>query len=1072
MNQWIKPEHIFPILNSEHFPTNEGKINVRDQLIADCAESKVLLIVTGYSGLDQVIWFIARHAKNAKIEIVFGSEPKISNESRLPKRSKKLGDEMRDYWLEKGLSPKTNSSILETIKAIEEGRVSAKIHTERFLHAKAYVTDKAATFGSSNFSNPGLVVSREFNGRFVFSEPRYKKISEFIHGCWERSDEYSKTLLALLRELQLYATWKEALARSCAALLEGEWATDLIPDGLRSEFDKLWPHQKQGIAQALTVLETQGAVVIADPTGSGKTKTGGWLIRLAHQRMLSKGGEKTTSLIPVIVSPSSVENNWHEILDEVGVAREGLSQGILSNSAKESTKRRLNLIEKTNLLAVDEIHNYYNLKASRTQVLSNNMAESRIFMTATPINKDFRDLIRLMNLLGTEDLDSETFRKLKGLEDKINHPDNEVKEQARNTAKKLVQQFMVRRTRSELKAIVESRPDEYQMKDRIANYPIYVSEEYKLKNTGLDSKIIKQIESLVSSIKGLSRLKELKLSKYDIATSRTETAYLNARVNGSAALAKWHIWDRLNSSPIALLEHILGSNKTKTDYKLNYNEGGSKGIINSTVDLDLPIWKLTDSLKHSSKFPSWLSNLEDFEKVKKEEILAYENIVILVKELSNQRISSKIEIITHHYSNRKKVLVFDHCIITLHYIKKILEERDFKVDLFVGTSGSKKKRVGIAEKKYGLLSDDLPRIALMSDSMSEGINLQGSSILIHLSSPTTVKKAEQRAGRLDRMNSIFKEIQIFYPERDLISENMKDHLRERCQLVGDVIGANLKLPDEEIEEVDIDELEMGHKKITEVMGTNKDGLFDAFHKVKQLIGPDGLISEENYEDMRTSKARVMSYIGLVETEKPWCFFVIQTNKNWAPQWVFLDFSKKNATTHRGIFTQIDEVCDHLTTNLEIAQDLEPSVHADEWVTKYLEHVERHEIQLLPKRRKALLSQMNEVLNCWQKIVGYHTEIGKELGLLRLASISRGDVVLDLRQLASTWNDWYREYRDHLNLDKSSGVRKQKKTLDKIKETPPENIDAFIRRFSHIEAMEGIDPRTIAMIAGIPRFLEN
>ena len=116
--------------------------------------------------------------------------------------------------------------------------------------------------------------------------------------------------------------------------------------------------------------------------------------------------------------------------------------------------------------------------------------------------------------------------------------------------------------------------------------------------------------------------------------------------------------------------------------------------------------------------------------------------------------------------------------------------------------------------------------------------------------------------------------------------------------------------------------------------------------------------------------------------------------------------------------------------------------------------------------------MNEVLNCWQKIVGYHTEIGKELGLLRLASISRGDVVLDLRQLASTWNDWYREYRDHLNLDKSSGVRKQKKTLDKIKETPPEHIDAFIRRFSHIEAMEGIDPRTIAMIAGIPRFLEN
>ena len=209
---------------------------------------------------------------------------------------------MRDYWLERGLSPKTNSSILQTIEAIESGRVSVKIHTEKFLHGKAFATEKAAIFGSSNFSKPGLVDSRELNGRFVNSEPRYKEILRFIDGCWNRSEDYTDGLLALLSELQLHSSWKEALARSCAALLEGDWAQYLIPDGLRSEFDSLWPHQKQGIAQALTVLETQGAVVIADPTGSGKTKTGGWLIQLAYQRMLSKGGIKTTSLIPVVVS--------------------------------------------------------------------------------------------------------------------------------------------------------------------------------------------------------------------------------------------------------------------------------------------------------------------------------------------------------------------------------------------------------------------------------------------------------------------------------------------------------------------------------------------------------------------------------------------------------------------------------------------------------------------------------------------------------------------------------------------------------------------------------------------------
>ena len=1068
--KWIELEVPFPELDSEEFPTNEGAKKVRDQLIEDCGNSNFLRIITGYSGLDQVVWFIARHAKNAQIEIVFGSEPKVSKESRLPTRSRKLSDEMRDYWLERGLSPKTNSSILQTIDAIESGRVTVKLHTEKFLHAKAYATEKAATFGSSNFSNPGLVVSRELNGRFLNGDSKYTNILKFMDGCWKRSEDYSESLLVLLKELQLHATWKEALARSCAALLEGDWATDLIPEGLKSEFDSLWPHQKQGIAQALTVLETQGAVVIADPTGSGKTNTGGWLIRLAYQRMLSKGGMQTTSLIPVVVSPSSVENNWFQVLDRVGVPREVLSQGILSNPGKDSSKRRIGLIEKTNLLAVDEIHNYYNLSRNRSRVLTNNLAESRIFMTATPINKDYRDLITLMNLLGTEDLDGETFRQLKGLEEKINHSDSEVKEEARGFAKQLIQQFMVRRTRSELKAIASNRPDEYKTGEQTANYPGYISEEYILETSSKDEIIISEIKELVSSIKGISRLRELRLSKFDIEINRTETSYLNGRIRGSAALAKWHLWDRLNSSPIALLEHIHGTEFIHEMYDLKTGKSRSKGVLNTTSNSDIPFWNLSEELKISNATPKWLFDEDEFERVKDFECKLYKQISEKVQLLSERRMESKLNIIFKHYEKGKKVLVFDHCIVSLHYVKKILDERQYEVDLFIGSSGEKKKRVKIAEEKFGLNSDEVPRIALLSDSMSEGINLQGSSVLIHFTSPTTVRNAEQRAGRVDRMNSIFDEIEIFYPQRDNISEMMKNHLAERCKLVGDVIGSNLKLPGEDIEEVSLKELELNHKEITEIMGTNRDGLFDAFHNVRELIGPNNLISDQDYEFMRTSKAKVLSYIGLVRSEKPWCFFVIQTNKNWAPQWVFLDYSKKEAIQTRGIFTKVDTICEMLNQNLSAAEDMQPSTHADEWVTKYLEHVEKYEYKLLPMRRRALLNQMNDVLNEWQKKIGYHNEIGIELSYLKRAALSTAEHKLDLRQLASAWNDFYREYRDKLNLSSMKGRGKQKKTLQIIKENPPEDLEKFVQRFSHIDAMESIDPRTIAMIAGVPNYL--
>jgi superfamily II DNA/RNA helicase len=44
-------------------------------------------------------------------------------------------------------------------------------------------------------------------------------------------------------------------------------------------------------------------------------------------------------------------------------------------------------------------------------------------------------------------------------------------------------------------------------------------------------------------------------------------------------------------------------------------------------------------------------------------------------------------------------------------------------------------------------------IALCSDAMSEGVNLQRASAMLHLDMPSVVRYAEQRVGRIDRMDS-------------------------------------------------------------------------------------------------------------------------------------------------------------------------------------------------------------------------------------------------------------------------------------------------------------------------------
>ena len=393
--------------------------------------------------------------------------------------------------------------------------------------------------------------------------------------------------------------------------------------------------------------------------------------------------------------------------------------------------------------------------------------------------------------------------------------------------------------------------------------------------------------------------------------------------------------------------------------------------------------------------------------------------------------------------------------------------------MFTGSSESnKKKRVRKAEDLFGLDSEDRPVIGLLSDSMSEGINLQGCSTLINLTSPTTVKLAEQRAGRLDRMNSPHSEVEIYYPKQDVVSGMIKDLLRPRHQLVSDVLGSNLVLPGdkEALSGLSLSEIEMSHKEMTKSFGKDKNELFDAFYDVKELIGEPGIISDQQYEEMRTSVAKVMAYIGIVQSDTPWCFFVIQTNKNWAPQWVLFDYSKKDASDGRGIITDVSEICNFLRDKLASAEDLKPSIHADEWVEKYLDHVEKYELNLLPKRRKNLLLQMNRVISGWQKkSVGYRgNEISERLRELRNCAISKSSEKLDLRQLATTWNDFYRDYRSKNKLDLKSSSRKFKDNEKYLIENPP-NFDSFLARFENIPMMEPIDPRTIAMIAGIPKY---
>ena len=327
-------------------------------------------------------------------------------------KSNTLAKEAQEYWFSKGISPSKSSAILQVISLIEEGVIKARFSKNKTLHAKLLSTDSYAFFGSSNFSESGLKKNREFNSSSMIGEEEYNVVRNFVKGCIMESVDYTDLFKETLQSMLNYVGWEEALGKACSSLLEGHWV-DSEMSGSSEQWDNLWRHQKQAVAQALSLAEIQGGALIADPTGSGKTNSMAMSMRVVFNRLVSKNIGTMESLVPVLVSPPAVVNNWHAAFDRVGISPQVLSQGILSNPGKQSSQNRVKLISRAPLLGVDEAHNFYSKTSNRTDRLMNHNADATILATATPINTGFTDLVKALEIMGIGLYDPEVMNELK-----------------------------------------------------------------------------------------------------------------------------------------------------------------------------------------------------------------------------------------------------------------------------------------------------------------------------------------------------------------------------------------------------------------------------------------------------------------------------------------------------------------------------------------------------------------------------------------------------------------------------------------------------------------------------------
>ena len=930
------------------------------------------MVVAGYASLPMVVDFVASRASSASARsthILIGHEPFQREHERFRRVRSRFSKEVEDYWLERGFSLRLSAPLIKCIQALKSGEATVRCWPDEqrgMLHAKGYLTGASATFGSSNFTRAGLSLNAELNGRFTkaLEGERYGETAQVLENYWKMGRDFSKELLSLLQSLLRVVTWREALARACAELLEGDWAGRYVGGRMLPEEVHLWPSQRQGIAQALYILGRQGSVLIADATGSGKTRLGVHLIR-AVLNQITASGQYRRGLVAMICPPA-VADDWRHEARIADVPLEVMSHGVLSHAGStRGDAKVLDLMRRAQVVCVDEGHNFFNPQSNRTRAILQNMCDHCIVFTATPINRGVSDLVHVADLLGADNLDDEVVDALELLSKIGSHIGLPSFQGELNLVKSGIQRCTVRRTKRMLNVLIDREPREYVNEDGCpCRFPEHRSKFYGLDEPDEDQAIAREIRRLSERLHPVTYFqKGIDTPAHIVRRGVTQERYVDWRLRGAKSIARYQVMALLRSSSAALAEHIVGTERAAQDFALaGFKKSTETG--NAIQTLEKISGKPPKSSVDPSLLPQWLTDPDAHQQACAEDMATFHEISELLGSLSDARESSKAERLADLVRNHHLLVAFDRSLITLEMLKLYLDKIDANLATLIATGDAQSDRSKILELFRGG-SGARNVIALCSDSLSEGVNLQEAACMVHLDMPSVVRIAEQRAGRVDRMDSAHSHVEIWWPkDAPAFALTSDARFMERYQAVDAVIGSNFDVPQEILKgdspTVSAEDLVSEYEG--QLAEEPWDGICDAFDPIYGLIGEDRPVPREIYDHYRRITARILSRVSLVKSHSDWAFFCLAGGPLGAPRWIlFPKDSGEPATDLKEISAFLEDRLTH--PDLE---DVKFDAASAKRLERFVSRLQGAERLLLPKRKRVALNQMMGVLGEFRK----------------------------------------------------------------------------------------------------------
>lgn len=1052
------------------FPVNHSTARVRQQVWEDLVNSKRPLVVAGWASIEQIVNLIsaieARRSPDDRLRILVGSEPFASERARWNSAAATFTAEARSYWAREGVSLLLSAKVLQAIGAIEDGWLDVRAVTGLpRLHAKVYVADGAVTVGSSNFTQRGLSTQMEANVRFTRAEDAadYGDQVAIAENYWSIGEDWREELTALLRSMLTLVSWQEALARACASLLEGQWADLDLGDGHRAK--ALWPHQVTGVAQALWVIENVGSVLVADPTGSGKTKMGAQLLRAVRDRLLSTGRIRD-GLCTMVCPGGAVLRTWTEEAADCDLPMHVVSDTRLSRSKPADRHLLEQQVARAQVLALDEGHRFLNRESNRTLQVLSSSADHVVMFTATPINREVRDLLAHVDLLGADNFPEDLLELLVTLNRRRSTVS--LTTEQRDLIRGELQRFIVRRTKQQLNQTALANPDLYRdpKSGRVSRYPDIAPQTYSTGETFEDSQVAEQIRAAGKDLKGLTDLAGSTITKPDHLLHRDDADYLRQRLGSAQGLTQYRVLSAMRSSKAALLEHLVGTTAAITEMAISRPKPAETGDVLRKTDEAIIAGPPTVHL--GCDLPDWLLDRDAWEAECQRERSVYQRILDLTRRFSTSREESKAAKVCELAKRHDRILVFEYKPITAAYLTGLLEDSiDVQVLLATGHANHDRDQVEEAFRP-----DSTTRaIGVCTDAMNEGLNLQGASTMVHLDYPTTLRVAEQRVGRIVRMNSPHDRIETWWPHDSAAFRIRQTELIfARQEEAASLLGATLDLPPDG-QTVDLEDLREHERRLAD--DASWDGIASALDPVRSLVaGPDPLVPPRTYEVYREITETVRSRVSLIKAARPWAFLAIEAPGSGVPRWILLENDVPQP------LARLEDVAHRLR---QLLADDPPSTDLmSDWGTymeTFLKRARRAERDLLPRKLRRALEQMHWACRLWAEQARRVSDHDLAIRWEALAGLAREDLdaesdapSVDLYQVANIWLRQVKPMRDHARqTDRRARARRYSllSDVEPLLGAQALDIEATENAFAQVRMARPLDRRITACILGVP-----